>query len=103
MMQLEKYGFISLDKKINVFITFKKWKFLVENETVKKLKCLRSNNGGEYCSHEFKDYFSTNGIFRHKTIPRTPKENGVHKEHEIAYWVSLKHVDGSFQYYYIFD
>ena len=50
---------------------------MVENETSKKLKCLRSNNGGEYCSHEFEDYFSTNGIQRQKTILRTPQENGL--------------------------
>ena len=50
---------------------------MVENETSKKLKYLRSDNGGEYCSHEFEDYCSTNGIHRHKTIPRTPQENGV--------------------------
>ena len=50
---------------------------MVENETGKKLKCLRSDNGGEYCSHEFEDYCSTNGIRRQKTVPRTPQENGV--------------------------
>ena len=32
----------------NVFQTFKKWKCLVENKTGKKLKCLRSDNGGEF-------------------------------------------------------
>ena len=63
--------------EINVFQTFKKWKCLVENETDKKLKCLRSDNGGEYCSHAFEDYCSTNGIRRQKTVPRTPQENGV--------------------------
>jgi hypothetical protein len=36
-------------KKSDVFYTFKKWKALVENETGKRLKCLRSDNGGEYC------------------------------------------------------
>ena len=50
--------------KSNVFQNFRKWKCLVENETGKKLKCLRFNNGGEYCSHEFEDYFSNNGIHR---------------------------------------
>ena len=50
---------------------------MVENETGKKLKCLRSDNGGEYCSHEFEDYFSSNGIRRQKTVPRTPQKNGV--------------------------
>ena len=52
---------------------------MVENETGKKLKCLRFDNGGEYCSHEFEDYCSTNGIRRQKIIPRTPQENGVAK------------------------
>ena len=50
---------------------------MVENESGKKLKCLRSDNGGEYCSHEFEYYCSTNGISRQKTVPRTPQENGV--------------------------
>jgi len=34
--------------KFDVFGTFKKCKALVENETGKRLKCLRSDNGGEY-------------------------------------------------------
>eukprot|EP00253_Pinus_taeda_P029010 PITA_29010 len=42
--------------KSDVFDTFKKWKALVENETRKRLKCLRSDNGGEYCSKEFDGY-----------------------------------------------
>ena len=53
-----------LRQKIDVFKTFKKWKCLVENKTGKKIKSLRSDNGGEYCSHEFEDYCSTNGIHR---------------------------------------
>jgi hypothetical protein len=64
-------------QKSDVFDTFKKWKSLVENETGKSLKCLRSDNGGEYCSKEFDDYFSYHGIRREKTVPRTPQENGV--------------------------
>ena len=50
---------------------------MVENEIGKKLKCFRSYNRGEYYSHEFEDYFSTNGIHRQKNILRTPQENGV--------------------------
>ena len=61
-----------LIQKFDVFQTFKKRKCLVENKIDKKLKCIRSDNGGEYCSNEFEDYFSTNGIHRQKTIPRTP-------------------------------
>ena len=66
-----------IEKKFDVFNTFKKWKALVENEIGKKLKCLRSDNGGEYCNKEFVKYCSYNGIRRQKTVPGTPQENGV--------------------------
>ncbi|KAH9325285.1 hypothetical protein KI387_005463, partial [Taxus chinensis] len=49
------------------------------NETGLKLKCLRSDNGGEYYSNEFNDYCSKNGIRRQKTVPGTPQQNGVSK------------------------
>ena len=57
--------------KSDVFDTFKKWKALVENETGQRLNCLRSDNGGEYCSKEFYRYCSKNGIHREKIVPRT--------------------------------
>ena len=60
-----------------MFASFKKWKSFVENETRKKLKCLRSDNGGEYCSKEFDYYYSHNGIRKEKIVPGTPQENGV--------------------------
>ena len=41
------------------------------------MKCLRSDNGGEYCSKEFDDYCSYHGIHREKIVLRTPQENGV--------------------------
>ena len=47
-----------IQNKSDVFYTFKKWKDLVEIETGRKLKCLRSDNGGEYCSKEFVRYCS---------------------------------------------
>jgi len=31
-----------------VFNTFKNWKVVVENETWLKIKCLKSDNGGQY-------------------------------------------------------
>jgi hypothetical protein len=66
-----------IQQKSVVFYTFKKWKFLVENETGKCSKCLKLCNGGEYCKKEFDDYCSYHGIRREKTVPRTPRENGV--------------------------
>nr|KYP73799.1 Retrovirus-related Pol polyprotein from transposon TNT 1-94 [Cajanus cajan] len=39
-----------LKQKSEVFNTFKKWKAAVKNETGLKVKCLKSDNGGEYIS-----------------------------------------------------
>jgi len=52
---------------------------LVENEIGNKLKCLMLDNGGEYCSKEFNDYCSQNGIRRERIVLGTPQENGVSK------------------------
>ena len=49
-------------KEFDVFETFIRWKSLVENERGLKLKCLRSDHGGEYCNNEFIDYYLVNGI-----------------------------------------
>ena len=71
-------------QKIDLFATFKKWKALIENETMKTwLKCLIYDNGGEYCSKEFNSYCSQNGICREKKVSRTPQENGVSKRMNI--------------------
>ena len=64
-------------QKSDVFSTFQKWKALVENETGKRLKCLRSNNGGEYCSKEFYYYYSYHGMHIEKIVTGTLQENGV--------------------------
>ena len=50
--------------KSDVFATFKKWKYLVDNEIGKRLKCLRYDNGGEYYIKESDSCCSYNGIHR---------------------------------------
>eukprot|EP00171_Calliarthron_tuberculosum_P022031 IDg22031t1 len=42
-----------------------------------KLKCLRSDNGGEYLSNEFKVFLQSQGIKHELTVPYTPQQNGV--------------------------
>jgi hypothetical protein len=44
--------------KDEVFGKFQEFKALVENQTGKKIKVLRSNNGGEYTSKEFDTFCS---------------------------------------------
>ena len=50
---------------------------MVEREKGKLLKCLRSDNRGEYTSNEFKSYCSKKGIRHENTFPGTPQQNGV--------------------------
>jgi len=49
----------------------------VENQTGRKVKVLRSDNGGEYTSKEFKDYLASMGIKHQLSISGRPEENGV--------------------------
>jgi hypothetical protein len=49
----------------------------VEKESGKQLKALRSDNGGEYISNEFKDFCSKEGIRRELIAPHKPHQNGV--------------------------
>jgi hypothetical protein len=42
-----------LRKKSEVFDKFKEFKALVENQIEKKIKVLRTDNGGEFCENEF--------------------------------------------------
>ena len=54
-----------------------KWKSCVENQLGKKIKILRTDNGGEYTSNEFAQYLKNEGIRHEYTIPKTPEQNGV--------------------------
>ena len=45
-----------LKRKDQVFERFLEWKALVEKSTGRKLKALRTDNGGEYTSTEFETY-----------------------------------------------
>jgi hypothetical protein len=66
-----------LKKKSEAFEHFKIYKEMVETKTDLKIKCLRSNNGGEFTSKEFMDFCSEHGIKRQFSAARTPQQNGV--------------------------
>ena len=66
-----------LKNKSEAFENFKIYKEMVENEMDSKIKCLRSNNGGELTSKELMDYCRNDGIKRKFSIARTPQQNGV--------------------------
>nr|CAD41912.2 OSJNBa0033G05.13 [Oryza sativa Japonica Group] len=66
-----------LKHKYQAFNVFKEWKTMVERQTERKVKILRTDNGMEFCSKIFKSYCKSEGIVRHYTVPHTPQQNGV--------------------------
>jgi transposase InsO family protein len=66
-----------LKNKSEAFENFKIYKEMVENEMDSRIKCLRSDNGGEFTSKEFMDYCNIHGIKRQFSVARTPQHNGV--------------------------
>ena len=65
-----------LKMKDQVLQTFKEFHASVERETGRKLKCLRSDNGGEYRG-PFEAYCKVHGIQHEKVPPKTPQLNGL--------------------------
>ncbi|GJZ81928.1 retrotransposon protein, putative, ty1-copia subclass, partial [Tanacetum coccineum] len=52
---------------------------LVENQTGRTVKKMRTNNGHEFCNREFKQLYIESGIARHLTTAGTLQKNGVAK------------------------
>ena len=50
---------------------------MIENQTGKKIKRLRTDNGLEFCDRNFKSFCENEGIARHHTVVSTPQQNGV--------------------------
>ena len=66
-----------LKEKSEAFTKFKDWCKLMETEKGCCLKCLRTDNGLEFCSREFDVFCLEKGIKRHRTVPLNPQQNGV--------------------------
>lgn len=62
-----------MNEKSEAFTQFKMFKRKVEIETSKNIKCLRTDRGGEYTSHEFSDFCNKEGIRRQLTAAYTPQ------------------------------
>ena len=61
---LRKLWVYFMKEKSDVFEHFKNFKTVVETETSLKVKCLRSDGGGEYLSNEFSNFLRSHGIKR---------------------------------------
>lgn len=50
---------------------------MVENQTGKKIKMLRTDNGTEYVNKDFQDTLAKSGIIHQRSVPHTPEQNGL--------------------------
>jgi hypothetical protein len=76
--------------KNETFKSFHEFKALIENQTGKPIRIPRSNNGGEYESHQFEDFCNEAGIKRQLTIPYNPQQNGVAERKNITIYEVAK-------------
>ena len=68
------YCFNSRTELLNIYLKFES---MVQTLFNKKIKDLRSDNGGEYISNNFEKHLEEQGTFHQKTVPHTPQQNGI--------------------------
>jgi hypothetical protein len=69
----QKMWIYFLNTKDEVLVIFQEFKAQVENLTGRKIKVLRSDNGGEYTSRNFSDLCIEAGIKRDYFVPYNPQ------------------------------
>jgi hypothetical protein len=65
----------AIEQKADAYETCVGWQARVERETEKNVRTLRTDNGGEYTSKDFKTHLRNLGIKAETTIPYTPEQN----------------------------
>lgn len=66
-----------LKKKSEATDCFINFKQFVENQTDKKIKIFRSDNGGEFENNRMINILERNGIWNQTSTPHTPESNGL--------------------------
>lgn len=66
-----------LKTKDEAFDRFVEWKKMVEVQSERRVKRLRTYNGLEFCNRRFDSFCKEEGIVRHKTCTYTPQQNGI--------------------------
>ena len=73
-----KYTWVTmLRSKDRVLDAFTNFQTYVTNHYNAKIKCFRSDNGGEYTSQQFQQQLLKHGITHQTSCPYTPQQNGV--------------------------
>ena len=75
--QLRKTWVYLMKSKDELVTKFQEFKAEVEKLIERRIKILRSDNGGEYTSKEIITFYKEFGIKRKLIVPYNPKQNGV--------------------------
>jgi hypothetical protein len=68
---------VFLREKSQAFEHYREYEALVTNQSGKRIRALRSDNGGEYIDGNFKKYLASKGTENQFTAPYSPHQNGV--------------------------
>jgi transposase InsO family protein len=79
---------VLLDAKAAAADAIKRLQAAEEAECGRKLRVLRTDNGGEFTAAEFTAYCADEGIHRHFSAPYTPQQNGVSSATTRRWWPS---------------
>ncbi|OWY93883.1 Rve-domain-containing hypothetical protein, partial [Phytophthora megakarya] len=66
-----------LKAKSEMLKAFEEFRRSAETQTGEILKCIRTDNGGEYTGKRFNLFCAKNGIVHQLTTPYTPQQNGL--------------------------
>lgn len=68
---------VMLRRRSDVLQAFENYKQMAEKQTRQRIKKLRTDNGTEYLSNNFKKFLQEEGIIHQLTVEYTPQQNGV--------------------------
>ena len=69
----------TMKHKYEAFDKFKEYVAMAETKFERKMKKVRTDNGGEYVSEVFNNYLKECGTQDKRTVPWTPEQNGIAK------------------------
>src|SRR5271170_13795 len=80
----------SIANKSDTFNQFVDHLTLVENQSGKSLKILRSDGGSEYINSEMGNYLAKKGICHETTVSETPQQNSVPEQYNQTILESIR-------------
>ncbi|KAI9906739.1 hypothetical protein PsorP6_016209 [Peronosclerospora sorghi] len=66
-----------LKSKTEVTFKFIEYTNMMERQTGKRIKCVRTDNGSEFCNKIFDGFCLQHGILHQTSAPYSPQQNGI--------------------------